>query len=116
MPIALLSSYRGLLTKEKPMNKLVVGLIGGALLLGGSSLMIARAQQKPGPVLIAGDRPVTAEQIEAKLKAEGWSNIVISPEGRYVQVTGLLNGKAGKIAVDSQTGRLRASDDDDDDD
>jgi hypothetical protein len=97
------------------MNRLVVCLIGGALLIGGASLMIARAQQA-GPVLIAGDRPVTAEQVEAKLKADGWSSIVISREGRYIQVTGLLNGKAGKIAVDSQTGRLRASDDDDDDD
>jgi hypothetical protein len=77
--------------------------------------MIARAQQ-PGPVLIAGDRPVTAEQVEAKLKADGWSNIVISRAGRYMQVTGLLNGNAGKIAVDAQTGRLRANDDDDDDD
>jgi len=97
------------------MNRLVVCLIGGALLIGGTSLMIARAQQA-GPALIAGDRPVTAEQVEAKLKADGWSAIVISREGRYMQVTGLLNGKAGKISVDSQTGRLRASDDDDDDD
>jgi hypothetical protein len=89
-------------------------LVGGALLIGGTGFMIARAQQ-PGPVLIAGDRPVTAEQVEAKLKADGWSNIVISREGRYMQVTGLLNGNAGKIAVDSQTGRLRDNDDDDDD-
>jgi hypothetical protein len=97
------------------MNRLVVYLIGGALLIGGASLMIARAQQ-PGPVLIAGDRPVTAEQVEAKLRADGWSDIVISHEGRYLQVTGTVSGKAGKIAVDSQTGRLRTSDDDDDDD
>jgi len=97
------------------MTRLIVSLIGGALLIGGASLMIARAQQ-PGPVLIAGDRPVTAEQVEAKLKTDGWSNIVISREGRYMQVTGMLNGNAGKIAVDSQTGRLRANDDDDDDD
>jgi hypothetical protein len=90
-------------------------LVGGALLIGGVGLMIARAQQ-PSSVLITGDRPVTAEQVEAKLKADGWSNIIISREGRYMQVTGLVNGKAGKIAVDSQTGRLRASDDDDDDD
>jgi len=96
------------------MTRLIAYLVCGALLVGGASLMIARAQQL-GPVLIAGDRPVTAEQIEAKLKADGWSDIVISRDGRYLQVTGLLNGKAGKIAVDSQTGRLRASDDDDDD-
>ena len=97
------------------MNRFIVSLTGGALLIGAAGLMIARAQQ-PGPVLIAGDRPVTAEQVEAKLKADGWSNIVISREGKYMQVTGLLNGKVGKIAVDSQTGRLRANDDDGDDD
>src|SRR5215471_1392576 len=97
------------------MNRVAIFLLGGALLIGGTGLMIARAQQ-PGPVLIAGDRPVTAEQVEAKLKADGWSNLVISHEGRYLQVTGLVNGKAGMIAVDAQTGRLRASDDDDDDD
>ena len=96
------------------MNRLVIiCLIGGALLIGGIGLM-AQAQQA-GPVFIAGDRPVTAEQVEAKLKADGWSNIVISREGRYMQVRGLLNGKAGEIAIDSQTGRLRANDDDDDD-
>jgi hypothetical protein len=97
------------------MKRFVVLLIGGALTIGGAGLMIARAQQ-PGSALIAGDRPVTAEQVEAKLKSDGWSNIVISREGKYIQVTGVQNGKAGKIAVDSQTGRLRASDDDDDDD
>jgi len=97
------------------MTRLVVCLVGGALLTGSAGLMIARAQQ-PGPVLIAGVRPVTAEQVEAKLKADGWSNVVISHQGRYMQITGLLNGKTGTIAVDSQTGRLRAGADDDDDD
>jgi len=62
------------------------------------------------------DRPMSAEEVEAKLKSEGWSNITILSEGKYLQVSGLLNGKASKIAIDSQTGRLRASDDDDGDD
>ena len=96
------------------MTRRVVFLVGGALLIGASGLMIAQAQQ-PGPALIAGDHPVTVEQVEAKLKADGWSNITISRDGKYMQVTGLLGGKAGKIAVDSETGRLRAGDDDDDD-
>ena len=97
------------------MTRHIISVIIGALLIGSVSLINARAQQ-PGAVLIAGDHPVTAEQVEAKLKADGWSSIVISREGRYMQVTGLVNGKADKIAVDSETGRLRASDNDDDDD
>ena len=97
------------------MNRLVVSLVAGALVIGDASLMIARAQQ-PGPVLIGGDHPVTAEEVEAKLRADGWSNIIISHQDRYMQVTGFVNGKAGKISVDAQTGRLRADPDDDEDD
>ena len=85
------------------------------LLIGGAGVLIARAAQ-PSPIFIAGDRPVTAEEVEAKSKSDGWSNIVISSKGKYLQVSGVLDGKAGKIAIDLQTGRLRASDDDDDDD
>ena len=97
------------------MTRLIICVAGGALLIAGAGLMIARAQE-PGPVLIAGDRPVTAEQVEAKLKADGWSNIVISRDGRYMEVTGSVDGKARKIAVDSQSGRLGDGDYDDDDD
>ena len=96
------------------MTRVLVFLVGGALLISGAGLMTAQAEQT-GPVLIAGDRPVTSEQVEAKLKADGWSNITIAREGRYMQITGLVNGKPGKIAVDPQNGRLRTSDDDDDD-
>ena len=97
------------------MNRIFVGLIAGALMIGCSGFMIARAAQSSS-VFIAGDRPVSAEEVEAKLKLDGWSNIVISSEGKYLRVSGLLNGKASKIAIDSQTGRLRASDEDGDDD
>jgi len=97
------------------MNRIVTGVIGGALLVGTVG-WIARAQQSPGPALIAGDRPVTAEQVQEKLQSDGWSNVVISRNGRYVQVTGSRNGEIGKMTVDLQTGRLRAEGDDDDDD
>jgi hypothetical protein len=97
------------------MNRIFVGLTAGTLMIASAGLMIARAAQSSS-ALIAGDRPVSAEEVEAKLKSDGWSNIVISSEGKYLQVRGLLNGKESKIAIDSQTGRLRASDDDGDDD
>ena len=93
------------------MNRLIIWVLGGVLLAAG--FMIANAQQ---PVLIAGDQPVTAEQVRAKLQSDGWSNIAVSRSGRYIEATGSLNGQAGKTVVDSQTGRLRVDDDDDDDD
>jgi len=97
------------------MKRIFVIAAGGALLAGATGLMIANAQS-PGRVLIAGDRPVTAEQVTEKLRADGWSNIAVSRDGRYFQVTGSRNGEAGKIAVDAQTGRIQNEPDDDDDD
>jgi CTP:molybdopterin cytidylyltransferase MocA len=89
----------------------------GCVLVGMSgSLMLANAEQRSGAVLIAGDRPVTEEQVLAKLTSDGWSQLVISRDGRYMKVTGMHQGEAGNIAVDSQTGRLRASENDGDDD
>lgn len=98
------------------MNRLIACVIGAALLVKGAGLMIAKAQQTGGPAFIAGDRPVTAEQVQEKLQTDEWSNIVISRNGRYIEVTGSRDGQASKMAVDSQTGRLRADTDDDDDD
>jgi hypothetical protein len=97
------------------MNRTIASVIGAALFAGG--LIVAKAQQAGGPAFIAGDHPVTTEQVQEKLQTDGWSNIAISRNGRYLEVTGSLNGQATKIAVDSQTGRLRvdANDDDDDD-
>jgi hypothetical protein len=106
---------RELTTKEIAMNRIFVGLIAGTLLLGCTGFMIARAAQSSS-IFISGDRPVSAEEVEAKLKSDGWSNIVISNEGKYLRVSGLLNGKSSNIAIDSQTGRLHTGDDDGDDD
>ena len=98
------------------MNRLVAWTVSGALLAASAGLMIANAQQSSAPALFAGDQPVTAEQVREKLQSEGWSNVVVLRNGRYIEATGSLNGQAGKTVVDSQTGCLRADDDDDDDD
>ena len=97
------------------MNRLTTWVVGGTLLVAAAGLMIANAQQSSAPAFMAGDRPVTAEQVREKLQSDGWSNVVVSRNGRYIEATGSLNGEAGKMAIDSQTGRLRADDDDDDD-
>ena len=78
------------------MIRLIGWVIRGALLAGSVGLMIANAQQAPGPAFIAGDRPVTAEQVLEKLQTDGWSNVVISRNGRYIDVTGSMNGRRAK--------------------
>jgi hypothetical protein len=97
------------------MTRLPPWILAAALLAAVAGLMIANAQQSQEGVLIAGDRPVTAEQIWDKLRTDGWSNIIISRNGRYIQVTASRDGQTNTMTVDSQTGRLRAGDDDDDD-
>ena len=98
------------------MNRLSKLMFGCAVIAMAGGLMLAKAQQSKETTLIAGDRPVTAEQVTEKLKADGWSEIAISGNGRYLKVSGFVNGQAGKLAVDSQTGRIKADADDDDDD
>jgi hypothetical protein len=89
---------------------------GCAVIVMAGGLVLAKAQQSKETALIAGDRPVTVDQVVQKLKADGWSEIAISRNGRYLNVSGLVNGQSGKVAVDSQTGRFKADADDDDDD
>jgi hypothetical protein len=47
------------------------------------------------------------------MTADGWSNVLISREGRYFQVTGSKNQETSHFTIDSQTGRLRGGEDDD---
>jgi hypothetical protein len=98
------------------MNRLSTFATAGAIIAIGGSLMLAKAQQGKPSALIAGDRPVTAEQVVAKLKSDGWSDLVVLPNGRYLQVTGTHNGESRTLFVDLQTGRLGSDVDDDDDD
>jgi UDP-N-acetyl-D-mannosaminuronic acid transferase (WecB/TagA/CpsF family) len=100
------------------MNRIHVCIISAAVLTGAAGLasLIATAQQRQGPIFIAGDQPVTEDQVREELKTEGWSNIKIVRQGRYFEVSATKNEQIGKLAVDSQTGRLRANEDDDDDD
>jgi hypothetical protein len=107
--------------KETIMNRLnvrtiVVWAISVAILTGAAGLKwAATAEQRQGPVFIAGDRAVTEEQVRSKLQEDGWSNVQITRDGQYFGVSAVKNGQPGKLAIDSRTGRLRANDDDDDD-
>jgi hypothetical protein len=96
------------------MNRLSTLTTAGAIVLIGGTMMLAKAQQKQRAPFITG--AVTVEQVMAKLKSDGWSDIVILPNGKYLQVSGTRNGQASTMAVDSENGRLGPSDYDDDDD
>ena len=88
---------------------------GGVLLLGIAGVAIVTAEPSKGPVLIAGDQPVTEDQVRQKLQSDGWSNVQMARDGRYFEAIGSRNGQTSRIAVDAQTGRLRVADDDDED-
>jgi hypothetical protein len=104
--------------KRHATTRWVVPIVSGAILIGAAGLakMIAVAQQGPAPVFIAGDQPVTEEQVRNKLMSEGWVGVRTTQEGRYIQATGSANGQSQKVVVDARNGRLRAQADDDDDD
>ena len=100
------------------MNQKLMWTIGGGvvLLVFVTALVMTNAEPTRGRVLIAGDKPVTEDQVRQKLQSEGWSNIQIAHDGRYLEAIGSKDGQTSRMEVDSQTGRLRADDDDDDDD
>jgi hypothetical protein len=88
---------------------------GGLLLLAIAGVAVVTAEPSKGPVFIAGDQPVTEDQVRQKLQSDGWSNVQIVRGGRYLEAIGSKAGQTTKVAVDASTGRLRAGDDDDDD-
>lgn len=93
---------------------IVTVLVGGTAALAATGALIAIAETR-GPVFIAGDKPVTEEQIRTKLAADGYLDVRVVTEGRYFEATGAKDGKVAKLRIDGQTGRLAADDDDDDD-
>jgi hypothetical protein len=95
-------------------RRLIFWVIGGVLLVGAAGVLIATAERNRAAVFIAGDQPVTEDQVRQKLQSEGYSNVQVVRQGRYFEATGSKEGTTSRVAVDSQTGRIRADDDDED--
>ena len=91
---------------------IIAALIGGTLSLAASAAVVAIADA-PGPVFIAGDKPVTEEQVRARLQADGYGDIRITREGQYFEAAGAKDGRHTKLRIDAETGRLADDDDDD---
>jgi hypothetical protein len=98
---------RFLWARRASMVRWVVPLISCAVLVGAAGL-VKVITQASGPVFIA--------QVRNKLQSEGWTDVRTMQEGQYIQATGMRDGQAQKVIVDSRTGRLRSQMDDDDDD
>ena len=99
------------------MNRKLIWAGGGLLLLGlvGVAMVVAEPEGARGVIFIAGDKPVTEDQLRQTLQSDGWSNVQIVRDGQYFEAIGLKEGQTTKVAVNTQNGRLRAVDDDDDD-
>jgi hypothetical protein len=71
-------------------------------------------ERREGPIFIASNGPISEDEVRRKLMTEGWTNVLVKQEGRFYRVMGVKDQKTSHLIVDSQTGRLRRSDDDDD--
>jgi hypothetical protein len=98
------------------MNRAILWTVAGGFIVAATGLAIVMAGPSKGPAFIPGDQPVTEEQVRQKLQSEGWTNIQTVRDGRYIEAIASKDGQNSRVAVDSQTGRLRAAGDDDDDD
>jgi hypothetical protein len=98
------------------MNRAVVGVIAGGVLLAAAAVFVfAATERESGPVFIEGGKPVTADQVKEKLIAEGWTGVQALLRGRFVIAMASKGGRTEAFVVDTRTGRLHQNDDDDDD-
>jgi hypothetical protein len=93
------------------MGQLFIGVVVGALLGGGLGALIAVSGE--GTVFIAGDKPITEDQVRTKLQSQGWINVQTTRDDRYIEAVASKNGRIGHV-VDSLTGQLLNDDRDED--
>ena len=93
------------------MRKRVQVAVIGALLIGLFVWGLVVLDQGHWLPFIAGDRPVTEEQIRAQLAADGWSDVDVRSRGDFYDAVGKRNGQVVWMTVDSKTGRRRYDDD-----
>jgi hypothetical protein len=85
----------------------------GGLLIGAAVAVFLAMQSENRRVFIAGDQPVTNDQVRLKLESDGWSNIEVTRKGRFIVAVASRNGQEKTIQVEALTGRMRITDDDD---
>ncbi|MER9874504.1 hypothetical protein [Mesorhizobium sp. M0195] len=98
------------------MNRLFVWLLGAGLLFGATGAVVATVVQSGGPAFIADGKPMTEDQVRQKMQSDGYADVQIVRQGKYLDVSGSKDGKNAKLVVDSQTGNVSGGADDGDDD
>jgi hypothetical protein len=103
--------------EEASMNRVIPWTIGGGVLIAawGALLIMVPERKDPAFDFIAGNRPVTEDQVRQKLVSDGWTDVRVVLRGRFFLATASKGGEPGAFSVDALTGRLRGEDDDCDD-
>jgi len=92
--------------------RVFVWLIAAGVVVSIVTVIDLARERSEGAVFVANNGPITEDQVRQKMTADGWTNVVISREGRYFQVMGSKDQQTAHLVVDAQTGRLRVDDDD----
>ena len=92
--------------------KILMWTIAAVVLVGAVTAYDLTSERSEGAVFIDSKGPISEQQVREKMQADGWSNVLITSEGRYFQVMGTKDQQTRRLVVDSQTGRLRGDDDD----
>ena len=96
------------------MNRVLLWGLLGALLGGGLASLIAIYDESEAQMAIAGDLPLTDDQVRGQLASRGWGNLQLAHDDRYIEVSGTTSGRPVHMTVDSLTGKIVNNDSDDD--
>ena len=96
------------------MNRMLVWGLVGAFLGGGLAVLIAMYDEAEGQMAVAGDLPLTEDQVRGHLLSRGWADIRLSHDARYIEATGRTGERPSHMTVDSLTGKIIGDDSDDD--
>lgn len=96
------------------MNRMLVWGLIGAVLGGGLAALIAAYDESEGQMVIAGDLPLTEDQVRGQLASRGWVDLTLTHDERYIEVSGKAAGQVAHMTVDSLTGKIISNDSDDD--
>ena len=96
------------------MNRMLVSILVGALLGGGLAALIAAYDESESQMVIAGELPLTEDQVRGQLTAGGWADVTLTRDERYIEASGKASGRAAYMTVDSLTGKIISDNSDED--